>query len=148
MRYEIPTTFRTAPGSMAKAAKQLATSQSGMSRVVAGLEAVSGVRLLDQTRKGVEPTHYGRALLKHTVAIFDDLKMGVDEIEFLTDPRHGQLTVGTTEPQSGIVVRTIELLSGQLPQVEFKVVVASGMTLINRDLRERQIELAVAPLPE
>ena len=53
----------TQAGSMVKAAKQLNTSQPAISRSIAELEHALGVRLLDRSRQGVEPTSYGRALL-------------------------------------------------------------------------------------
>jgi len=51
-------------GSMGKAAKRLATSQPAISRSIAELESALGVRLLDRTSQGIEPTEYGRALLR------------------------------------------------------------------------------------
>src|ERR1043166_1945379 len=73
-------------GSMGKAAKHLATSQPAISRSIAELEAALGVRLLDRSSKGIEPTAYGRALAKRGLAVFDELMQGVKDIEFLADP--------------------------------------------------------------
>ncbi len=73
-------------GSMAKAAKHLTISQPVVSKVIADLEDVLGVRLFDRSPQGVEPTAYGHALLKRSIAIFDDLRTGVDELKFLADP--------------------------------------------------------------
>src|SRR5271168_3031693 len=84
-------------GSMAKAAEHLAISQPVVSKTIADLENALGVRLFDRTPKGVEPTLYGRALLKRSLAIFDDLKTSVSEIEFLADPTAGQLQIGSSE---------------------------------------------------
>jgi DNA-binding transcriptional LysR family regulator len=56
-------------GSMAKAADHLAISQPVVSKAIAELEHVVGVRLLDRGPYGVEPTLYGRALLKRSIAI-------------------------------------------------------------------------------
>ena len=56
-------------GSMAKAAEHLAISQPVVSKTIAELERVVGVRLLDRGPHGVEPTIFGRALLKRSVAI-------------------------------------------------------------------------------
>src|SRR5690349_5886170 len=52
-------------GSMAKAAEHLAISQPVVSRAIASLEHTLGVRLLERSRSGIEPTLYGRALLTH-----------------------------------------------------------------------------------
>lgn len=43
-------------GSMGKAAKQLQTSQPNISKSIADLEHVLGVRLLDRNHQGIEPT--------------------------------------------------------------------------------------------
>jgi hypothetical protein len=48
-------------GSMGKAAKQLGISQPAVSEVIADLEHSLGVRLLDRSPQGIEPTIYGRA---------------------------------------------------------------------------------------
>src|SRR6185295_14276440 len=83
-------------GSITKAAEQLAISQPVVSKVVADLEQVLGVRLLDRDRYGAEPTRYGAALLKRGIAAFDELKQGVKDIEFLTDPTAGEVRLGTS----------------------------------------------------
>ena len=73
-------------GSMSKAAALLNTTQPAISRSIAELERTVGVRLLDRNAQGVEPTEYGRALLDGGVAVFDDLRQAVKNIEFLADP--------------------------------------------------------------
>src|ERR1700736_3990987 len=81
-------------GSMGKAAERLNTAQPAISRAIAELEHTLGVRLLDRHRQGVEPTEYGRALLNCGAAVFDELRQGVKNIEFLTDPTAGQVRIG------------------------------------------------------
>src|SRR4051794_27385154 len=78
-------------GSMLKAAEALSVSQPVVSRVIADLEHALGVQLFDRSRKGVEPTAAGRALLSRGRAAFDELNLGVKEIEFLNDPTAGEL---------------------------------------------------------
>ncbi len=81
-------------GSMNKAAVFLHMTQSAVSRSIAELERTVGVRLLDRTARGVEPTEYGRAMLECGVAVFDDLRQGAKKIEFLTDPALGKCGSG------------------------------------------------------
>src|SRR5215470_10445403 len=81
-------------GSMGKAAEHLNTVQPSISRSIAELEHALGVRLLDRHRQGVEPTAYGRALLDCGTAVFDDLRQGVKNIEFLADPATGEARIG------------------------------------------------------
>src|SRR5215831_14716846 len=81
-------------GSMGKAAERLNTVQPAISRSIAELEHAVGVRLLDRQRQGVEPTEYGRALLDCGTAVFDELRQGMKNIEFLADPATGGARVG------------------------------------------------------
>src|SRR5712672_2364895 len=81
-------------GSMGKAAERLNTVQPSISRSIAELEHALGVRLIDRKRQGVEPTAYGRALLDCGVAVFDELRQGMKNIEFLADPSAGEVRIG------------------------------------------------------
>src|SRR5215213_6657476 len=83
-------------GSMGKAAQRLNITQPAISRSIAELEHAFGVRLLDRHRQGVEPTEYGRALLDCGAAVFDDLRQGVKNIEFLADPTAGEVRIGSS----------------------------------------------------
>src|SRR5262245_40829456 len=94
-------------GSMAKAAGHLGITQSAVSQVIADLEHQLGVRLLDRSSRGVEATVYGDALLKHGKAAFDDLRQGIQQIEFLKDPGVGHVRIGAPE----------SIVSGVLPIV-------------------------------
>src|SRR4051812_31599264 len=84
-------------GSMAKAARQLAISQPAVSEAIANLEAILRVRLLDRSPQGIEPTIYAEAVLRRSATVFDELKQTVRDIEFLTDPAKGEVTIGCPE---------------------------------------------------
>src|SRR5262245_24915312 len=135
-------------GTMSKAAAVLNTTQPAISRSIAELEHTIGVRLLDRSAQGVEPTQYGRALLKRGVAAFDELKQGIQDIEFLSDPHAGALRVGATAALAeGVAAAVIDRLSRQYPRVIFHVIV-SGIRAQYDDLRERRIELGLARMSE
>src|SRR4029453_245542 len=72
-------------GSMAKAATHLAMSQPAVSEAIARLENALRVRPLDTRAKGIEPTIYAEALLKRGHVVFDELRQGIRDIEFLAD---------------------------------------------------------------
>jgi DNA-binding transcriptional LysR family regulator len=134
-------------GSMAKAAKHLTISQPVVSKVIADLEGVLGVQLFDRSPQGVETTAYGRALLKRSIAIFDDLRTSVEEIKFLADPTSGELRIGSTEPLlAGLGAAVMERLWRQHPRINFRVVEADSATLLARELPDRRVELAIVPL--
>jgi DNA-binding transcriptional LysR family regulator len=95
----------------------------------------------------VEPTLYGRALLKRSSAIFDDVRTGIEGVRFLADPIAGELRIGSTEPLlAGIVTATMERIWQKHPRISLRALQADSVTLINRDLPERRIELAVIPV--
>ncbi len=135
-------------GSMGKAAADLAVSQPVISKAIADLEYAVGLPLVDRSPYGVEPTAYGRALLKCGVAVFDDLRQGVRELEFLSDPSAGELRIGCTEAgATGFVPTVIDRLSRKYPRVIFRVVTADPATLTGRELPDRNIELAIGATP-
>ena len=105
-------------GSMAKAASHLGISQPGVSEVIANLEHTLGVRLFDRSPQGVEPTIYGRAFLKRGLAAFDELKQGIRDIEFLSDPTSGELRIGCgVTTAAGILAPIIRQFSKAYPRV-------------------------------
>ena len=107
-------------GSMHKAAERLATSQPAISRAIGDLEHALGVRLLDRTPSGVKPTPYGHALMKRGLAAFDELRQGVKDIEFLTDPTSGELRIGCSEyAAGGPVLAVINRLTKKYPRMVF-----------------------------
>jgi DNA-binding transcriptional LysR family regulator len=135
-------------GSMAKAGIQLAVSQPAVSKAIAEMEHALGVPLLDRGSRGVEPTRYGRAIIKRSVAVFDELKQGIKEIEFLSDPTVGEISIGSTEPLSaGLVTRVIDRFSSQHPLMSFQVVQGDPATLL-RYLGERKVEVALARMSD
>src|SRR6266849_6036542 len=128
-------------GSMGKAAVQLALSQPAVSKAIGEMEHTLGVPLLDRTARGGERTLYGRALLKWAIAVFDDLRQGVREIEFLADPTGGEVRVGCGEIMSaGLLPAVIDRLSRQYPRLVFTVTQAPGVAEQYRDLRERRVD--------
>jgi DNA-binding transcriptional LysR family regulator len=137
--------------SMARAAAQLNLSQPAVSKAISEMEQVLGVRLLDRSRQGAEPTPYGRALLKSAVAIFDDLRQGVREIEFLSDPAAGDVRIAATEPiASGLLPIVVARLTRQYPRISIymtqsPIAVLERRTPQYRDLRERNVDLVLGP---
>ncbi len=139
-------------GSMGKAASRLNVSQPAVSKAIAELEGALGVRLVDRGRRGITPTSYGLALQKRSVAIFNDLRQSLKDIEFLSDPTTGEIRIGSTDPVSvALVSPCIDRLSRRYPRMSFHVV-AGDTAGLYREVMERNVELAVCrmigPLPD
>jgi DNA-binding transcriptional LysR family regulator len=132
-------------GNMARAAEALAISRPVVSRTIAGLEQALGVQLLDRSPHGIEPTLYGRALLKRSIAVFDELKQSVRDIEFLGDPNSGEVRIGCTEPMAaGFVAAVIARLTARYPQLLFQLELCTAPAQQFLVLRERKCDLVVA----
>jgi DNA-binding transcriptional LysR family regulator len=131
-------------GSMAKAATHLSMTQPAVSDAIANLENALRVRLLDRSSKGVEPTIYANALLKRGLVVFDELRQGIRDIEFLANPKAGEVRVGCPEAlAAGLVPAIIDRLSRRYPRIDVHVVHAETATLELRELRERDVDLMV-----
>jgi DNA-binding transcriptional LysR family regulator len=131
-------------GSMGKAAQRLNISQPAISRSIAELEYALRVRLLDRHRQGIEPTEYGRALLDCGVAVFDDLRQGVKNIEFLADPAAGQVRIGCNPLlTASFVCAVVDRLSQRYPRIVFHLV-TGGNAALHRELSERNVDLLIA----
>lgn len=136
-------------GSMAKAAEHLAITQPVVSKTIADLENMVGVRLFDRSPQGVAPTLYGHALLKRSIAVFNDLRTSVTELDFLSDSTAGELRIGSSEAvAAGVLGAIIDRLSRQHPRLTFEVTLGAGLTdLQERELRAHNIDLIIGRLP-
>jgi DNA-binding transcriptional LysR family regulator len=132
-------------GSMAKAANDLGLTQPAVSDIVAGLEQMFAVRLFDRNPRGVVPTIYGHALLKRGRAAFDELRQGIKDIEFLSDPKAGELKIGCpASVLGGTLSLAVESFYRQYPRVilHFDEVTSPGRDFPS--LREREHDLILA----
>src|SRR3981189_3443187 len=129
-------------GSMAKAAAELAISHPAVSKAIADMEYTLGLRLLDRARHGIEPTMYGRVLIKRGMTIFDELKQAAQELDFLADSTVGELRIGSSESMAaGLLPAIIDRFSRQCPRVDLSVAQVVFATAHTHELRERSIDL-------
>jgi DNA-binding transcriptional LysR family regulator len=133
-------------GTMGKAAQKLAVSQPVVSKAISDMEHALGVRLLDRSQNGVEPTAYGRALIKRGVAIFDEMQQGLKDIESLSDPGGGEVRIGATNLiADAMALPVIDRLNRQHPRMRFHVVVADTAPLFSA-LEMRAVDLIMTRL--
>jgi DNA-binding transcriptional LysR family regulator len=129
-------------GTMGRAASDLAISQPAVSKAIADMEHTLGLRLLDRSRHGAEPTAYGRALVRRGLAVFDELREGVKELQFLADPSAGELRIGSSEGMAaGVLPAIIREMCRRHPRIVINVAQVVFATMPYRDLHERSIDL-------
>jgi DNA-binding transcriptional LysR family regulator len=132
-------------GSMAKAGSHLNMSQSAVSQAVAAIEHTLGVRLLDRTSRGVEPTIYGSALLRRGRAAFDELRSGVKEIESLADPGAGEVRIACGEATAaGVMPRIMERMLERYPRIRLTMLDVSATDY--SELLERKVDVRLSLL--
>jgi DNA-binding transcriptional LysR family regulator len=137
-------------GSMSKASVQLAVSHPVVSKTISDLEHTLGVRLFDRASHGVEPTAYGQALLQCGAAVFDAMRKGIKQIEFLDDPTSGELRIGCPDiTTAGLLPMIIERFSRDYPKVRYHVIHANTAVMQFQELRNRNVEFLFGrtPLP-
>jgi DNA-binding transcriptional LysR family regulator len=131
-------------GSMAKAANHLAISQPVVSKTISDLEHALGVRVLDRTFQGVEPTAYGRALINCGIAVFDEMRRGVQKIEYLADPTVGELRVGSPTPLAdGLIPAVLDKFTSRYPRIACHAAEGDTPTMC-RLLRDRDVDLVIS----
>ena len=134
-------------GSMTGAGAHLNMSQSAVSQAIATLEHALDVRLLDRTRRGVQPTIYADAIMRRARVAFDELRSGVKEIEFLIDPAAGQVRIACSDMLAGgILSPAIDRFFRRYPRVAIEVIQSNAFTREFSELRERKADLVLSIL--
>jgi DNA-binding transcriptional LysR family regulator len=85
--------------------------------------------------------------VQRSVAIFNELKLGLNDIAFLADPRAGEIRIGATPPMSAVAGAAIARLIRRHPRMAFHLVVEPTEVLM-RELRLRGIELVISRMAE
>ena len=77
------------------------------------------------------------------LAMFDELRQAVKDIEFLSDPTAGEVRIGTTPPlAASFVSAVIDRLSRRYPRIVFHVVTEASEAQ-RRNLSERSVDLLI-----
>ena len=135
-------------GSMTKAAEELAVSYPVVSKTISELERTLGVKLFDRSIAGAEPTHYGRALLQSGTAVFDEMRKGLQQIEFIKQPDAGDLRIGSSiVVDAGLLPAILERFSQDFPRAVLHVLHEDIATQQYDNLRNRNVELVLGRLP-
>ena len=135
-------------GSMAKAATQLAMSQSAVSEAIASLEDALRVRLLDRTSQGIVPTMYADVLLKRGKVVFDELQQGIKDIEFMLDPTVGEVSVAAAEFLSvWLLPAAIDGMLREYPKIHVHTQLTNSERLEFSELYNRKVDLVIDRVP-
>lgn len=135
-------------GAVQKAAESLSVTQPAVSKTIAELEAILGVRLFERGRRGAVPTREGQLFLPHASACVSALRQGVDLLAGAQGAVAAPLAVGmlpTVAPS--LVPPVLRRFATQWPHVVVQLATASNVELMAR-LKEGAIEFAVGRLAD
>jgi len=135
-------------GSMTRAAEELAVSYPVVSKTISDLEHTLGVKLFDRSISGVKPTHYGRALLKSGVTVFDEMRKGLQQIDSIKQPDAGDLHIGSSiVTDAGLLPAVMERFAQDFPRAAVHVTPENIAVQQYDNLRERKVEMVLGRLP-
>jgi len=118
-------------GSIQNAARELKMSQPAATKLVSDLEADFDVQLFERTNRGVIPTVFGEALIRHAKLILAQVSTAAQELDDLNEGRSGRVVVGTLlAASSSLLPKAIEILLAERPGVTVKVVEGTNDALM------------------
>ena len=78
-----------------KAAEVVHLTQPAVTKAIAGLEEMLGVKLFDRHAQGVQPTVHGLSLAPRAVAVFEELRRAAQDLGRVSSGVDGTLRIGT-----------------------------------------------------
>ena len=130
-------------GSLSAAAERLGYTPSGVSRIVAALEAETGFPLLRREHRGVRPTAECERLLPHLHRLAAAQRQYDQEAAAILGLERGQLTVGSSYGSYvARLARAAAAFSREHPGVRVEIMTGSS-TELGRALQEGRADLCV-----
>ena len=117
-------------GSIQNAAHDLNISQPAATKMIQDLELDFEVKLFDRTNRGVVPTVFGAALIRHGKLIFSQVSNAAQELDDLNEGNSGRVVVGTLLAASpSLLPMAVEGLLKDRPKVAIKIVEGTNEVL-------------------
>lgn len=134
-----------AAGSVSRAAAELGMSQPPLSSAITKLEKELGVKLLDRTSKGVQPTNAGMHLLKHGTRLLSSRDRLADSMRLMGDGLVGDLHLGV-EPMviNAVIADVLAEFMLDAPKVHVRMLDIVPNEMIDR-VRDGDLDLACVP---
>jgi DNA-binding transcriptional LysR family regulator len=135
-------------GSLRQAAEKLRLSQPALSRSIRELENELGVKLLERTPLGVEPTAYGKAVILRSKIVESELRQARDDIAHLRAATRGDLRIGATPVAAFSLLPTVlARLKKSRPQLQASVTDGMGSSLYQQ-LRQGDFDFVFGRIDE
>ena len=134
-------------GSIQHAARELEISQPAATKLIQDLEVDFEVQLFERTNRGVVPTDFGEALIRHGKLIIAQVSNAAQELDDLAEGSSGRVVIGTLLAATPILLpAAIETVIAERPNVAIKVVEGTNDALTPA-LYSGEIDMIVGRLP-
>ncbi|WP_240162899.1 pca operon transcription factor PcaQ [Paraburkholderia sp. Cy-641] len=135
-------------GSVQRAADSLSITQPAVSKTVAELEAILGVKLFERGRHGAVPTREGQLFMPHASACVSALRQGVDLLARAEGAAAATLEVGVLPTVAAVLVPPVlRRFAAQWPRVIVRLATGANPELLER-LKAGSIEFAIGRLAD
>ncbi|WP_146344878.1 LysR substrate-binding domain-containing protein [Phaeobacter marinintestinus] len=133
-------------GNIQNAAREMNVSQPAATKMIKDLELDFEVQLFERTNRGVIPTAFGDALIRHGKLIFAQVSNAAQELDDLVEGNSGRVVIGTLlAASSRLLPMAIERVLTDRPRIAIKVVEGTNDVLMP-DLHAGDIDLVVGRL--
>ncbi len=137
-----------ARGSLRAAAQDLGVTQPALTKAIRRLEDSFGVPLFDRQARGVTPTVYGTAILRHAKDVKAALGAAWDEVEALRTGGAGLVKIGAGPSwQDAVLPEAIAELRTVRPGVRVHVT-GSNDDQLKEQLKSGALDFVLAAVPE
>jgi LysR family transcriptional regulator, cyn operon transcriptional activator len=134
-------------GGFSKAANELGKTQSSVSQAVLLLERELGQKLFARDGHTPRLTDAGRALLRRTTRIFEEMALAEAELSALSELRFGELVVGTSDTLACYFLPPVfGAFRERYPNVELRLDNRPSPVIAER-VSERQVDIGIVSLP-
>jgi DNA-binding transcriptional LysR family regulator len=134
--------------SLRAAAQDLGITQPALTKAIRRLEESFGVPLFDRQARGVSPTVYGNALLRHARDVKAALGAACEEVEALRSGSAGFVKVGAGPSwQDAVLPEAIAELRTDNPKIRVHVT-GAGDNQLKEQLKSGALDLVLAAVPE
>jgi DNA-binding transcriptional LysR family regulator len=134
-------------GGFSKAAKELGKTQSSVSQAVLLLERELGQKLFSRDGHTPRLTDAGRALLRRSQRIFEEMALAEAELAALSELCFGELVVGTSDTLACYFLPPVfAAFRERYPKVELRLDNRPSPVIAER-VSERQVDVGIVSLP-
>ncbi|CAN7743906.1 pca operon transcription factor PcaQ [Paraburkholderia terricola] len=135
-------------GSVQRAAESLSITQPAVSKTVAELEAILGVKLFERGRHGAVPTREGQLFMPHASACVSALRQGVDLLARPEGAAAATLEIGVLPTvAAALIPPVLKRFAALWPRVIVRLATGANPELLER-LKAGTIEFAIGRLAD